>query len=115
MLIHSQPVVHVRWNPVRKGSLALCCGTQSIYTWSDEWHGESDDDQEEMAECIGVPASTCFSLSYTFICTSCLPVCNLGNFETKDLRWAPDGKGLILIGKDNFCCAFEVEDEEVTS
>jgi len=67
VLIHSQPVIHVRWNPVRKGSLALCCGTQSVYIWSDEWHTESNDDQEEMAECIGVPASTSFfssTLSY---------------------------------------------------
>ncbi|KIM47892.1 hypothetical protein M413DRAFT_439574 [Hebeloma cylindrosporum] len=92
VLIHSQPVIRVRWNPVRKGSLALCCGTQSVYIWSDEWHGESDGDQEEMAECIGVPAR---------------------NFETRDLRWAPDGKGVILIGKDNFCCAFEVEDGKI--
>jgi hypothetical protein len=28
------------------------------------------------------------------------------------LRWAPDGKGFILLGKDHFCCAFEVLDEE---
>jgi len=62
ILIQSQPVVHVRWNPVRKGSLTLCCGTQSVYIWSDEWHSESDSDQEEMAECIGVPAS----MFYTF-------------------------------------------------
>ncbi|KAF8912983.1 WD repeat-containing protein 8 [Gymnopilus junonius] len=86
VLLHSQPVLHARWNPVRKGSLALCCGTQSIYIWSDEWQGESGDD-EEMAECIGVPAK---------------------KFETRDLSWAPDGKGLILLGKDQFCCAFEV-------
>lgn len=56
VLLHSQPVLHARWNPVRKGNLALCCGNQSIYTWSDEWQGDSG--EEEMAECIGVPAST---------------------------------------------------------
>jgi hypothetical protein len=56
-----------------------------------------------------------FSLLHFHICTSCLPVCNPGNFETKDLHWAPDGKGVILIGKDNFCCAFEVEHEEISS
>ena len=32
-------------------------------------------------------------------------------FETKDSRWAPDGKGFILLGKDQFCCAFEVLEE----
>jgi len=56
VLLHTQPVMRARWNPVRKGSLALCCGSQSLYIWSDEWQGESDG-EEEMAECIGVPAS----------------------------------------------------------
>lgn len=28
-----------------------------MYTWSDEWVSEGGDDEEEMAECIGVPAS----------------------------------------------------------
>jgi hypothetical protein len=33
-------------------------------------------------------------------------------FETRDVKWSPDGKGFILFDKDQFCCAFEVEDEE---
>ncbi|KAH7885892.1 WD repeat-containing protein 8 [Phlebopus sp. FC_14] len=91
VLQHLKPVLHARWNPVRKGSLALCCGTQSIYTWSDEWVGEGGD-QGDMAECIGVPTSA--------------------KYETRDVRWAPDGKGLVLMDKDTFCCAFEVEDHD---
>ncbi|TFK36832.1 WD repeat-containing protein 8 [Crucibulum laeve] len=87
VLVNLQPILYARWNPVRKGSLALCCGTQSVYTWSDEWLGEGGN-EEEMAECIGVPAK---------------------KFETRDLRWGPDGKGFILLGKEQFCCAFEVE------
>lgn len=89
VLQHQKPVLNARWNPMRKGSLAICCGTQSIYTWSDEWVGEIGD-EEEMAECIGVPASK--------------------KYETRDVRWGPDGKGLLLMDKDAFCCAFEVED-----
>ncbi|KAF8230672.1 WD repeat-containing protein 8 [Tricholoma matsutake] len=89
VLLHSQAVAHVRWNPVRKGRLALCCGGQSVYTWSDEWSSEGGVD-EEMAECIGVPAK---------------------KFETRDLRWAPDGKGFVLLDKDQFCCAFEVQED----
>jgi len=54
VLIHTQPVLHVQWNPVRKGSLALCCGSRGAYTWSDEWVGENGV-EEEMAECIGIP------------------------------------------------------------
>ena len=34
------------------------------------------------------------------------------NFETRDIVWARDGKGLILFGKDQFCCAFEVREED---
>jgi hypothetical protein len=60
-----------------------------VYTWSDEWSSEGGID-EEIAECIGVPAR---------------------RFETRDLRWAPDGKGFILLDKDQFCCAFEVQDD----
>jgi hypothetical protein len=52
--MHMQPVLHVRWNPVRKGNFALCCGSQCAYIWSDEWVGENGT-EEEMAECIGVP------------------------------------------------------------
>ncbi|OAX44364.1 WD repeat-containing protein 8 [Rhizopogon vinicolor AM-OR11-026] len=89
VLQHSKPVLHAQWNPVRKGSLALCCGSGSIYTWSDEWIGENGV-EEDMAECIGVPTNT--------------------KFETRDIKWAPDGKGLVLLDKEMFCCAFEVED-----
>ncbi|KAG2154719.1 WD repeat-containing protein 8 [Suillus clintonianus] len=89
VLHHSKPVLHAQWNPVRKGSLALCTGSGSIYTWSDEWIGENGVG-EDMAECIGVPANT--------------------KFETRNIKWAPDGKGLVLLDKEMFCCAFEVEE-----
>ncbi|KAI0788631.1 WD repeat-containing protein 8 [Abortiporus biennis] len=93
VLIHSQPVTSAKWNPERKGSLAIACGIGSIYLWSDEWVGVEDDDDEggEIAECVGVPAK---------------------RFETRDIKWAPDGKGLVLLSKDSFCCAFEVEDAD---
>lgn len=55
LLIQQQPVVQASWNPVRKGVLSLCTGSSSLYAWSDEWVGE--DGEEEMAECIGIPAS----------------------------------------------------------
>lgn len=110
VLLHTQPVLHARWNPARKGNLALCCGNQSVYTWSDEWQGDSG--EEEMAECIGVPAS-----KSDFKIGICQPFVNhlftpTENFETRDIVWARDGKGLILFGKDQFCCAFEVREED---
>ena len=69
VLSHSRTILQARWNPVRAGCLALCCGTRALYTWSDEWvsldSGPGMDDgnekvvgeDEEMAECIGIPAS----------------------------------------------------------
>ena len=55
-MTHTRPVYQARWNPVRKGSLAACCGSRALYVWSDEWVGEGGV-EEEMAECVGVPAS----------------------------------------------------------
>ncbi|THH33509.1 hypothetical protein EUX98_g641 [Antrodiella citrinella] len=90
VLVHSKPVMSARWNPVRKGSLAICTGSGSMYVWSDEWEGEGGE-LEEVAECVGVPAR---------------------EFCTREIRWAPDGKGLVLLDKETFCCAFEVEEDE---
>ncbi|KAH0590872.1 WD repeat-containing protein 8 [Termitomyces sp. J132] len=91
VLLHARPVQHVRWNPVRKGNLVLCCGSSSVYTWSNEWLGEGGE-EEEIAECIGVPAK---------------------KFNTRDVNWAPDGKGLVLLDRDQYCCAFEVEEDHL--
>ncbi|KAJ7630817.1 WD repeat-containing protein 8 [Roridomyces roridus] len=91
VLLHSQPVLHARWNPVRKGSLTLCCGGRSIYMWNDEWVNDKGE-SEEVAECIGVPAR---------------------EFETRDCQWTPDGKGLVLLDKTAFCMCFEVEEEDI--
>ena len=106
VLLHARPILHARWNPVRKGSLALCTGGQSVYTWSDEWVGEGG--EEEMAECIGIPGSTLITHWQSW--HICLQM-ETENFETRDLKWAPDGKGIVLLGRDQFCCAFEVEEE----
>ncbi|KAI0320374.1 YVTN repeat-like/Quino protein amine dehydrogenase [Amylostereum chailletii] len=88
VLLHTKPVMHARWNPLRKGSLAATCGGRALYTWSDEWVSDNGS-EEEMAECIGIPAK---------------------RFEARDVHWAPDGKGLVLVDKETFCCAFEVEE-----
>ena len=79
-----------------------------MYTWSNEWTSEEGSEDEEIAECIGIPASE------SLIC------CKLGvtnderteNFQLRDVKWAPDGKGLLLVDKDVFCCAFEVEQDD---
>ncbi|KAJ8517990.1 hypothetical protein ONZ45_g4900 [Pleurotus djamor] len=90
VLLNSSPILQARWNPLRTENLALCTGLRSLYTWSSEWVGENGV-EEEMAECIGVPAA---------------------QFQTKEFRWAPDGKGVALMDKSMFCCAFEVQEED---
>lgn len=101
VLLHTQPVSTARWNPdpARAGRLAVACASQSVYLWSDEWVPEPSaspspsppsEEDGEVAECVGVPAQ---------------------KFETRDVRWAPDGKGMVLLDDDTFCCAFEVEEE----
>ena len=66
VLLHSSPVVHVHWNPVRQGRLALSCGGRAVYLWSEEWIGESGA-EEEMAECVGIPASAFNKLRITHL------------------------------------------------
>ncbi|KAN0134847.1 YVTN repeat-like/Quino protein amine dehydrogenase [Lactarius tabidus] len=88
VLLHSSAVVHANWNPVRQGRLVLSCGGQAMYLWSEEWIGEGGA-EEEMAECVAVPAK---------------------KFEARDVRWAPDGKGLLLLDRETFCSAFEADE-----
>lgn len=57
VLVQAKPILHARWNPVRHGVLVLCCGGGGLYTWSNEWIAGDSDKEEEMAECIGIPAS----------------------------------------------------------
>lgn len=35
---------------------------------------------------------------------------SLAKFEARDVRWAPDGKGLLLLDRETFCSAFEAEE-----
>ena len=90
--------------PTQEGTtIAVCTGAGAIYLWSDARAlGSSagsgapnttgtEEERGEVAECVAIPAQ---------------------KFACRDLKWAPDGKGLILLDKEVFCCAFEVEDEE---
>jgi len=88
VLLHHEPVAHARWNPTRPGSLVCSCSSGGVYLWSDEWASE-DGDSEEIAECVSIPSA---------------------EFKARDIMWSPDGKGMVLLDKDSFCCAIEVED-----
>ncbi|KAG9006338.1 hypothetical protein FRB95_003399 [Tulasnella sp. JGI-2019a] len=85
ILIHNQPVLQARWNPILQTTLGACCGVDAVYTWDGVVGGG------EIAECIGVPTK---------------------DFKVMDIRWSPDGRGMILIDADAFCCAFFAAEEE---
>jgi hypothetical protein len=76
-----------------------------MYLWSEEWIGESGA-EEDMAECVGIPASAFNNTPYDQRWSSCFSE----KFNARDVQWAPDGKGLLLIDRETFCCAFDVEE-----
>ncbi len=49
-----------------------------------------------MAECIGVPTRALYALTHL---APNIPVNLESKFEARDIRWAPDGKGLLLVDK----------------
>jgi hypothetical protein len=40
-----------------------------------------------------------------------LRVCHAEEIVVRDVRWAPDGRGVLLVDGNAYCCAFEVDDE----
>lgn len=95
-----KPVLYARVSnaPTVKGTtVALCTGTGALYIWNDDRDLSEGGERGELAECVSVPGER--------------------RFSCKDIRWSPDGRGLILMDKDLFCAAFEVEgtdDEQET-
>ncbi|CCA69148.1 hypothetical protein PIIN_03047 [Serendipita indica DSM 11827] len=92
-ILHAQ----VSHSPTISGTtIALCTGTAAIYLWNDDRVLDESGQKGELAECVSVPSEK--------------------RFACKEIRWSPDGKGLILMDKDMFCAAFEVvEGEDVSS
>ena len=83
-----------------------------MYLWSEEWIGESGA-EEEMAECVGIPASAFnkpLHHSSVGVQAPLILFFFTEKFNARDVQWAPDGKGLLLIDRESFCCAFEVEE-----
>ena len=67
VLVQAGPVISATWNPVNEYSIALSCGGCAMYTWTDSWAagngGFDGSATEEMAECVGVPASESIHLN----------------------------------------------------
>ncbi|QRV91033.1 WD40 domain-containing protein [Ceratobasidium sp. AG-Ba] len=92
VLLHASPVARACWNPVRAETLVICCARPGMYIWTaaSDWISEEGDMDGEGAECMGVPGQ---------------------ELNVRDVRWAPDGRGLLMVDNDSYCCAFEVDDE----
>ena len=89
----NQPVLHARISnaPTVKGTtIALCAGAAAVYIWNDDRELDEPGKRGELAECVSIPTGE-------------------QKFSCKDLRWSPEGRGLILLDKDLFCAAFEAE------
>jgi hypothetical protein len=61
-----------------------------------------------MAECVGIPAGSL--RDHPLYMLNAELTLALEKFDCRDLKWSSDGRGLLLLGKDTFCCAFEVEE-----
>jgi hypothetical protein len=87
-----KPVLHARVSstPTVKGTtVAVSTGKKAVYLWNDDRELDENGQRGELAECVGIP--------------------NEGTFACRDVRWSPGGEGLLLIDKDTFCAAFEIE------
>ncbi|KAG8826695.1 hypothetical protein FRB91_007404 [Serendipita sp. 411] len=93
----TQPISQAKmsYEPTISGTtVALCTGTGAVYLWNDDRELNEDGERGELTECVAIPTEK--------------------KFACKDVRWSPDGKGLLLMDKDAFCAAFEVENEQET-
>ncbi|KAF8320268.1 WD repeat-containing protein 8 [Clavulina sp. PMI_390] len=84
---HRAAIRNARWEGAKGESIGMCAGGGAVYVWRDsnaDWVGD-----EEIAECIGIPAK---------------------NFATLDAQWGPDGRSLVLQDRDTFACAFVVDE-----
>lgn len=72
-------------------TVAICSGTTAVYLWNDDRVLNDEGEKGELAESVGIPTNK--------------------RFSCRDIRWSHDGRGMILLDKDTFCAAFEVEGE----
>ncbi|KAL9934652.1 hypothetical protein V8E36_006427 [Tilletia maclaganii] len=101
VLIQTAPIKASVWRPRHYASLYLCCGGPAIFSWRavlSEEGGASDQlaktssQIQQRAECIAVPSDE--------------------NFTANDVKWSPDGRKLLVIDNDLFCCAIDVDSQQ---
>ncbi|KAG0048907.1 WD repeat-containing protein wrap73 [Gryganskiella cystojenkinii] len=97
-IIQQQSPIRVsRWDPTSPSRIVWCCGSKHVYSWRSTRDpntvraGTGAIEGGGIVEAIEVPVE---------------------EFEISSLRWCPDGKGLLLLAKDQFCLGFPIEEEE---
>lgn len=94
----------------------MCTGNGALYLWRDSSADWVND--EEVAECVGIPASECVFAPFEMIILHWTDnFVDVGwfaeglGFTTLDVEWGPDGGSLVLQDRETFACAFVVADE----
>lgn len=89
----SSPVMSAKLSgapELSKTSLAACTGTGAVYIWCNDRLLTEEGERGELTECVAIPSES--------------------KFSCRDVRWANDGEGVLLLDRDVFCAAFEVAD-----
>lgn len=122
LLVQLDNIVCARWRPKRTSDddsesepvLAFCCNTPRVYFWT--LHGSSWADLPHMNHSTDtLPKSSISKSSSRTSTATTLSMLNPPSSSTNldeqgivelpvsSLKWSPDGKRLLLIGKDRFC------------
>ncbi|KAF9168722.1 WD repeat-containing protein wrap73 [Actinomortierella ambigua] len=82
------PIRSCRWDPLNTKRLVFCCGTRRVYIWRADQTLRG-----HTVDVIEVPSE---------------------NFSVMALRWSPDGRGMLLLDKDEFCLSFPVDPDDTS-
>ncbi|KAG0229901.1 WD repeat-containing protein wrap73 [Actinomortierella wolfii] len=80
------PIRSCRWDPLNPKRLVWCCGTQRVYCWRADQNPPG-----HAVDVIQVPSE---------------------DFTVMALRWSPDGRGMLLLDKEEFCLSFPVDPDD---
>lgn len=121
LLVQLDPIVCARWRPNKNEEeedsigpvLAFCCNTPRVYFWT--LHGSSWADLPQMTtsaatDFLPKPSQRSSSSSRSSSVTSMTQPpppqetkSGVIDIAVSSLKWSPDGKRLLLVGKERFC------------
>lgn len=103
VLLMSRPVRDVEWHPLHPRRLGWVCGTGGLFSWNGDWVTEDDDGTETvggLAECIGIPSRSSYSLLYVLSLTLTDMAQPFGRttepFNASGMAYSPNGESILL-------------------